>query len=390
MPTDPSEAGNSEKSAITGGVGSIVLLVSSKLFTAHDEPLSGLLCSEAKEQWIGRWLLAEVQRGGSSFLLRYASHLALALLIVGAMTVSRINVSARKGLPSPLVQRPSSPAVASLLNPSDLLFSKGFLTQAAVPHTTILERPRQEIAVYTVQSGDTVYSIAQKFGVSGATIMWSNEGLEDHPDMLRLGQELIVLPVSGVYHTVRAGETVEDIAAEYEVEPSAITEYELNELEESYELKAGQKLVVPGGTKPFVYQPVYASWEGELPAGAERGSGTFGWPVSGMLTQGYWGGHPAIDIGALKGAPIYAADSGFVIVSSFSGWGYGRMIVIEHGNNFQTLYAHLAAAYVEVGQSVVRGQQIGTVGASGNATGPHLHLEIHLNGVPRNPLGFLP
>jgi len=270
------------------------------------------------------------------------------------------------------------------------LFSKGFLTQAVVPHTTIPERSRKEIVIYTVQSGDTVSSIAQKFGISSETIMWSNEGLEDHPDMLRLGQELIILPVSGVYHTVRAGETVEDIAAKYEVEPSAITEHELNELEEPYELKAGQKLIVPGGSKPFVYRQVYASWEGEPPAGAERGSGNFGWPVSGIITQGYWGGHPAIDIGAPKGAPVYAADSGFVSVSGFSSWGYGRMIVIDHQNGFQTLYAHLAAAYVEPGQSVVKGQQIGTVGTSGNASGPHLHLEIHLNGVPRNPLGFLP
>ncbi len=408
VPIEPPEPSNNQKPAITGeagGIGSLLSSFLSKLLAAHDEPLTKeaghrrtihdqnpcyLLWSEVKEQWIGIGPLVEVRRGSSSFLWRYTSHLALALLIVGAMTVSRINVSAHKGLPAPLVQRGSSPAVTSSLNPSDLLFSKGFLIQAAVPHTTILERPREEITIYTVQSGDTIYSIAQKFGISGETIMWSNAGLEDHPDMLRLGQELVILPVSGVYHTVRAGETVEDIATKYEVEPSAITEYELNELEEPYELKAGQNLIVPGGSKPFVYRAVYATWEGEPPPGAERGSGNFGWPASGMITQGYWSGHPAIDIGGQRGSPVYAADSGFVITSGFSSWGYGRMIVIDHRNGFQTLYAHLADAYVEPGQSVVRGQQIGTVGTSGNATGPHLHLEIHYNGVPRNPLGFLP
>ncbi len=409
MPTDPSEAGNNEQSALPGGVGRIVSFFSSfsssfssKLLAAHDEPGAAhrppirdqhpgdLLWLEIKEQWSGRALLPEVQPGGSPFLWRYASHVALALLIVAAMTVGRINVSARKGLSSPLAQGGASPAVSAAPNPGELLFSKGFLTQGAVPHTIVPERSRQEIVVYTVQSGDSVSSIAQKFDISSETIMWSNEGLEDHPDMLRLGQELVILPVSGVYHTVRAGETVEDIAAEYEVEPPAITGYALNGLEEPYELRAGQKLVVPGGSKPFVYQQVYASWEGAPPTGAERGSGNFGWPASGLLTQGYWSGHPAIDIGAPKGSPVYAADSGFVVTTGFSSWGYGRMIVIDHQNGFQTLYAHLAASYVEPGQPVVKGQQIGTVGTSGNATGPHLHLEIHLNGVPRNPLGFLP
>ncbi|MDE0311971.1 MAG: M23 family metallopeptidase, partial [Caldilineaceae bacterium] len=111
----------------------------------------------------------------------------------------------------------------------------------------------------------------------------------------------------------------------------------------------------------------------------------------GHITQQFWHGHRAIDVGARAGAPIVAADSGYVIKASH-GWngGYGRMVMIDHGNGFVSLYAHMNTVYVRQGENVAKGEQLGTVGNTGRSTGPHLHFEIRQNGAARNPFYFLP
>ena len=147
--------------------------------------------------------------------------------------------------------------------------------------------------------------------------------------------------------------------------------------------------MVPGGTKPYVPRQVVA-YSGPIPEDATTGSGSFGWPAAGQITQGYWDRHRAIDIGSWEGAPVIAADSGYVVAAGWDDGGYGRMVVIDHGNGFQTLYAHLQVYYVEVGSSVAKGQAIAEVGITGNSTGPHLHFEVRKNQVQRNPFGFLP
>jgi murein DD-endopeptidase MepM/ murein hydrolase activator NlpD len=248
--------------------------------------------------------------------------------------------------------------------------------------------PRQEIITYVVQTGDNLYGIAEKFGISADTIMWASSGLEYHPDLLKIGQELTILPVDGVYHTVVAGDTLENIAQQYRAEVSAIIECEYNDLESPYNLSIGQKLIVPGGKKPYQARVVHV-YSGPVPEGATRGTGTFDWPTSGTITQGFKPMHQAIDIGAPTGTPIVAADSGYVVTAGWSEYGYGKYVVIDHGNGFQTLYSHLHTVLVQLGQSVGKGERIGTVGATGRATGPHLHFEIRYNGVQRNPLGYL-
>jgi murein DD-endopeptidase MepM/ murein hydrolase activator NlpD len=145
---------------------------------------------------------------------------------------------------------------------------------------------------------------------------------------------------------------------------------------------------VPGGTKPYVPRRV-TSYTGPKPAGAQ-GTGAFVWPVSGTITQGWWWGHRAIDIGAPIGSAVLSADGGYV---SFVGWtdiGYGYLIIIDHGNGYSSYYAHLSQMYVTLGQTVNRGQVIGAVGSTGNSTGPHLHLEIRYQGREQNPLVYLP
>jgi LysM repeat protein len=264
------------------------------------------------------------------------------------------------------------------------------LRRLAVPYTIIPDRPRDEIIKYVVQPGDTIVGIAAQFGITGETIMWANGRLEDNPDMLRVGQEVIVLPTNGVYHQVGPNDTVDSIASTFKVEPAAIINYSLNQLDpENPTIQVGQWIVVPGGTKPYVPKHVVA-YDGPIPEDATTGTGSFGWPASGQITQGFWERHRAIDIGAWLGAPILAADSGYVVAAGWDDSGYGRTILIDHGKGYLTLYAHLDKYYVEVGDSVSKGENIGEMGSTGNSTGPHLHFEIRANGVQRNPYGFLP
>jgi murein DD-endopeptidase MepM/ murein hydrolase activator NlpD len=263
------------------------------------------------------------------------------------------------------------------------------VARLAQPHTNIPWRPRLNVITYTVQPGDTVQAIAATFVLSPTTILWANPAIEDAPDLLRIEQEVVILPIDGVYHKVVEADTLESIAEEYEVEPEAVAACQYNNLTApGYTIEEGTWLIVPGGEKPYVPK-VVTSYTGSVPEGA-RGTGRFQWPVLGRITQGYWYGHRAIDIGAPTGSAIQAADGGFV---SFAGWtdvGYGYLVVIDHANGFVTYYAHESKVYVFVGQAVERGQVIGAVGSTGWSTGPHLHFEVRYYGVQQNPRAYLP
>ncbi|MBC7236128.1 MAG: peptidoglycan DD-metalloendopeptidase family protein [Chloroflexi bacterium] len=277
-----------------------------------------------------------------------------------------------------------------------------YLQRASVPFTVRslrsvlpLAQPRQrevrsDVFVYTVEPGDTVLGIAQKFGLQGNSLLWANEDLDANPDFLQVGQKLFILPFDGAYHTVVRGETLEEIAKKYKVSVEAIIGYAGNNLAPPYTLQAGQRLVIPAGIKPYVARQVFAYKASAPPQDAQKGSGKFGWPMTGMITQKYWEGHQAIDIANRGRPPVVAADAGYVSYVQSSRTGYGRMVIIDHGNGFETLYAHLDAFYVKVGQSVAKGEVIGKCGSTGNSTGPHLHFEIIKNKVRRNPLLYLP
>jgi murein DD-endopeptidase MepM/ murein hydrolase activator NlpD len=267
------------------------------------------------------------------------------------------------------------------------------LQRSAVPFTVIQEKQREGIETYIVQAGDTVLGIAAKFGIQPETILWANTQIEQNPDRLAIGDQLNVLPINGVLHVVKPGDTLSSLAGKYKVDVNQIVGYADNELPDAAAaLKIGSQLVIPGGTKPFITPQVpTGALVVEVPAGATKGSGSFSWPTSGNITQQFWGGHRAIDVGSWVGAPAKAADSGYVVLAG-GGWngGYGNHVIIDHGNGFTTLYAHLNSIFVRPGESISRGQQIGTVGNTGNSTGPHLHFEIRYQGAPRNPFNWLP
>jgi murein DD-endopeptidase MepM/ murein hydrolase activator NlpD len=256
------------------------------------------------------------------------------------------------------------------------------------PHTVIPERPRLEIVTYVVQAGDTTESIAEQFGLEPTTIMWSNPAIEKAPDLLKVGQSLVILPIDGVYHTVEEGDTLEQLAEDYKVSVKDIIECPFNDIPHDQELDDGDKVIVPGGTKPYERREV-TTYAGSVPENAV-GNGIFSWPASGHISQGYWYGHRAIDIANAVGTAIVASDAGYV---SFAGWtdiGYGYLVVVDHANGYQTYYAHLSDIYVIEGQAVEAGKVIAAMGSTGNSTGPHLHFEVRYNRYPTNPLVYLP
>ena len=349
---------------------------------------------------VGDW------RGWRPLLARTSAHLAVVVVAVAALGLSSIDWPARAAgdevLPAPAVpaeddlniELTADTTVASNTQsggalPSSDTGSDTAVARLAQPHTIIPVRPRQEVITYTVQAGDTIQAIAAAFRLEATTLMWANPEVEDAPDLLRVGQEIIVLPMDGVYHEVVAGETLRSIAGKYSVGSEAIIECKYNHLEPpDYRIAEGMHLIVPGGVKPYIPKVVTA-YEGPVPEGAQ-GSGLFQWPVLGYISQGYWYGHRAIDLGAPTGSALLAADGGFV---SFAGWtdvGYGYLVVIDHRNGFTTYYGHMSNIYVYEGQAVERGQVIGAVGSTGYSTGPHLHFEIRYNGVQQNPRAYLP
>ncbi|MGQ9585243.1 MAG: peptidoglycan DD-metalloendopeptidase family protein [Anaerolineae bacterium] len=248
---------------------------------------------------------------------------------------------------------------------------------------------REGILTYTVQPGDTVYGLAKRFGLRAETIIWANEGLAAHPDRLQVGQTLRILPLDGVYYVTQAGDTLSNLARRFGVTVQDIVRCRYNHIPNPDRIRVDMALIIPGAkAAPFVPRQSY--FRGRLPADAPRGTGTYVWPLWGVITQRFHKGHPALDIGAPKGTPVRAVDSGFVVESAWEDNGYGNCIVIDHGNGVKTRYAHLSAYHVGAGEPVAQGQVIGEVGATGQATGSHLHLEIIVNGVPQDPLALLP
>ncbi len=256
------------------------------------------------------------------------------------------------------------------------------------PYTYVSEKPRSTIMVYTVKSGDTLSTIAEKFGISIDTIKWENNL---KTDKIKPGQKLRILPVTGVSHRVKKGETIYSIAKKYKTSPQAIVDFPFNYFkdEENFTLEVGQLLIVPDGIKPEE-KPRRRRVIDRLKSVIKESIGKFLWPVGGRITQRYHWYHRAIDIANPAGPGIKAAAAGRVV---YAGWtknkgGYGLHVIIDHGDGYVTLYAHMRKLYVKTGQKVSKGQVIGLMGSTGRSTGTHVHFEIRKNGRRLNPLKF--
>lgn len=255
---------------------------------------------------------------------------------------------------------------------------------------------RTAITYYTVQMGDTVSTIARKFGISINTILWAND--LSTSGFIKPGNQLTILPYSGIVYTVKSGDTLSRIAAKFNIDIDKILS--CNNLPSS--LKIGQKIIVPGAKK--VSESVASvsqttkNYTGisilkdiiKKPNTPASGS-KMAWPTQGYrITQYFSWSHPGVDIANKIGTPIYAADAGTVIIATggYNG-GYGNTIVIDHGNGKKTRYGHASKLFVKVGDEVEKGENIAAMGSTGRSTGSHLHFEVLVGGGKYNPLSYV-
>lgn len=240
---------------------------------------------------------------------------------------------------------------------------------------------QEQAIIYEVKKGDTIGGVANMFSVSKDTVRWANNL---KTDVFKPGQVIIILPVTGVMHEVKKSDTIESIAKKYKADMDEV--YRYNGLNGKSTLALGDMIIIPDGKKEadialLPKKPktkknnggsrIIESYKNEI-------VGYFQRPITGgHKTQGLHG-HNGIDIGAAIGAPILAAAAGVVTVARDSGYngGYGKMIIIKHNNGTQTVYGHLSAVYINEGDTVGRGDNIGALGNTGKSTGPHLHFEI--------------
>jgi len=282
-------------------------------------------------------------------------------------------------------------------------------------HTFIPNKSRFQVQEYTVVAGDNLFNIAGKFGLNPTSILWGNSNnLMDNPDNLQPGEVLKILPVDGVLYDWHKDDGLNKVSQTFGVTPEVIINWPGNNLSAETigdyahpNIPVGTELVVPGGTREF------SSWQAptirrENPASARVlgvghcppidtgpiGNGVFVWPTTEHRISGYefnppihWG----IDIGGKLGNPIYAIEAGVVVYAGWNDWGYGNLVIIDHGDGWQSLYGHMSVLNVKCGDYITQGGQvIGYMGSTGKSSGPHLHFEMSLNGNRQNPHKWLP
>jgi murein DD-endopeptidase MepM/ murein hydrolase activator NlpD len=282
----------------------------------------------------------------------------------------------------------------------------GTLLKPVVVDTNV-EDGSDQLRRYKVRSGDTLTGIAARHGVSMMTVWWANK-LKSKDD-LKVGQTLVIPPVNGLVVTVKAGDTLAAIAKANRVEPAEIVE--TNGLTDET-LVLGQVLILPGARGEAIPTPKPTKRPTVRVATVSRpttnrsttrttvkppprySGGAFAWPAAGYISQYYRYGHPALDIAGDYGTPIRAAAAGKVLFAGWKSNGGGYQVWIAHGSGLYTTYNHMASVAVSRGASVGRGAFIGRMGASGWATGPHLHFEVWRGGIWSggtrvNPLNYL-
>jgi LysM repeat protein len=327
--------------------------------------------------------------------------LVLALgLRLGAQAeeVSRARVPA---IPTPAgTAVPSSDSAAVPLNLSGEpvpVITDNALAPAPVPETYQGKVPHHEFQKYVVERGDTPSEIAFRYNIQTETLLGGNPFLSQESSLMQPGMELTILPIDGVLHDVQPGDTLESISEQYGIPVEDIIDYEPNNLEFPFRLYPETQILVPGAiAEVFIWTPPSlsavrgSSGTGSGIAPAVVGTGTFVYPVSSRnFTQRFWYGHPGIDIALSEGSGVFASDTGTVTFAGWNIYGYGNLIVVNHGNGFETFYGHLSGINVFPGQVVNQGQAIGAVGNTGNSSGPHIHFEIRTGGNQDDPCWYI-
>ncbi len=307
------------------------------------------------------------------------------------------------------------PTLPSAQNPLALIASDFSINRAADYHTNLPAKPRDDIIEYIVQQGDTVFGIAEKFGLQPEWVLWCNKHiLGDNPAFIRPGLVLLIPPFQGVVHQWVGGvDGLNGVAKGTNSSVDAILDWPWNDLDRATigdyampNIPDGKLIFIPNGTGQYTdWLPTFSR---DNPAAAQImgpgycgevydgpiGTGTFIWPTTETWLSGYdWSpstNHFGIDIAGDIGNIIYSVDDGVVVYSGWNNYGYGNLIVVDHGNGWQSVYAHLDQTIKGCGDYVFQGEQIAMLGTTGNSSGPHLHFELRTtDGQKVNPWNFL-
>ncbi|MFQ5922504.1 MAG: peptidoglycan DD-metalloendopeptidase family protein [Anaerolineales bacterium] len=343
---------------------------------------------------------------------RYAEHAGFLLIAAVGLLVARAGLEAlpdrSEAQAAPAVSDPMALELPDYIQPSDQS-----LRRITDVHTLIPTRDRFTILKYVVQPGDTLFGISNRFGLQPETVLWGNfDVLEDNPHSLKPGQDLNILPVDGTFHVWKQGDGLIGVADFFGVSPQDILDWPGNQLPQDLNLinpdiAPGTPIVIPGGQRETVdwrapritrANPASARILGPGFCGSVYdgpvGAGFFVWPTPSHNISGYSFSpnvHPAIDIGGSVGNAIYAVDAGVVVYAGWHNGGYGNVVVIDHGNGWQSLYAHLNSLSTGCGDGLFQGNVIGGMGCTGNCSGNHLHFEMQHDQFGKiNPLNFLP
>lgn len=263
------------------------------------------------------------------------------------------------------------------------------------------------LQTHIVKEGDTLWSIAETFGLQPETILFANEDqLADDVHNLFPGFELLIPPVDGLIYTWQTGDTLDKVAAMFNAQVEDIIEYPGNALDSPDSIiSPGTRIMIPGGSRDLRIWTIpdatrdfpqalrtYGPGACLTPSEGLVGTGVFVWPTDLHALSGYDYSslHSGIDLAVTLGSNIYAADSGVIVFAGWSNMGYGNLIILDHDNGYLTAYAHLNKVLAHCGDSVAAGQIIAQAGETGNATGPNLHFEVHYNGEVINPWTVLP
>ena len=311
-----------------------------------------------------------------------------------------------------------APSDLSVSSQQFLLVEDGFIKKTSPLTRQTSRRAYASGTIHIVKEGDSLERLSRWYPVSVDTIRWANNLLPG--ESIRPGDDLLILPVDGILHTVSRGQTLSRIAQLYSVDMRDVLEQ--NELNSEF-IMAGQQLIIPGG-KPIIAKQTQVATADEPPPSeeppierpaekpvevvAQKPPAKFTpTPTAGVLqkpcsatcyyTQHFHARHFAVDMqdksGGQLGGPIYAAEAGTVIRSD-TGWngGYGNVVEVDHGNGLVTLYGHNDDLYVKEGDRVQRGETIASMGNTGlvyGATGIHVHFEVRVHGVKKNPILYL-
>jgi murein DD-endopeptidase MepM/ murein hydrolase activator NlpD len=369
---------------------------------------------KARPNLLTKWIESLPHLGLGESVLRIGTNVLTILFVIFVVWVMQtLYPQANLGL-TPHVKAASDstplPSINSAQLPTPITMALDGISRYANLHTTIPSRPRLDVLQYTVQAGDSIFAIADQYGLKPSTILFANsQTLVDNVDYIKPGQTLNILPEDGAYYQWTGTESLTGVAKYYGVDPEVIINSPANHLDPDTigdlshpNIPAGTWLVVPGGSYAFVWRSPIGFARNAPASSRVTGAGSCGVVSTGSVGFGtfvfptveHWlsgtdyrpdVNHFGVDFAGSMGNAIYAVDAGVVVYAGWNDWGYGNLIVIDHGNGWQSLYGHLSQINVSCGQSVGQGDVIGLMGSTGHSTGPHLHFELSYKSAHVNP-----